>query len=77
MAFRAIKAREGDMFVGVETMSRFANGFADNPRLTARSSPIAEGFWAREKASAAPPDALWGSCGGGGQGLALVLERLS
>ncbi|TNM36501.1 acetyl-CoA C-acetyltransferase [Nocardioides albidus] len=33
MAFHAIKAGEGDVFIsaGVETVSRFANGFADNP----------------------------------------------
>jgi len=33
MAFHAIKAGEGDVFIsaGVETVSRFFNGFADNP----------------------------------------------
>src|SRR5690606_23995173 len=33
MAFHAIKAGEGDAFIsaGVETVSRFMNGFADNP----------------------------------------------
>ena len=33
MAFHAIKAGEGDVYIsaGVETVSRFGNGFADNP----------------------------------------------
>ena len=33
MAFHAIKAGEGDAYIsaGVETVSRYANGFADNP----------------------------------------------
>lgn len=53
MAFHAIKAGEGDVFIsaGVETVSRFGNGFADNPEgqnpvfadALARSAKRAEG----------------------------------
>ncbi len=48
MAFHAIKAGEGDVFVsaGVETVSRFVNGFADsgphNPRFAEAEARTAE-----------------------------------
>ncbi|MGJ9413625.1 acetyl-CoA C-acetyltransferase [Aeromicrobium sp. CF4.19] len=69
MAFHAIKAGEGDAFIsaGVETVSRFQNGFADvpgseNPRFAeaiARTAARAEGAadtWADPRESGDLPD---------------------
>src|SRR5690606_16962520 len=69
MAFHAIKAGEGDAFIsaGVETVSRFMNGFADNPEgqnplfgdAIARTAKRAEGgadTWTDPRESGELPD---------------------
>jgi acetyl-CoA C-acetyltransferase len=69
MAFHAIKAGEGDAYlsVGVETVSRFLNGFADNPEgynplfadAQARTARRAEGgaeTWVDPRESGELPD---------------------
>jgi acetyl-CoA C-acetyltransferase len=69
MAFHAIKAGEGDVFIsaGVETVSRFANSFADVPGTEnpvfagaiARSAKRAEGdadAWTDPRGNGAMPD---------------------
>ena len=63
MAFHAIKAGEGDVFVsaGVETVSRFVKGTSDH--LPDTENPVFAAARARSDRLA--------------QGMALILERLS
>ena len=69
MAFHAIKAGEGEVFIsaGVETVSRFASGFADNPdaqnplfadaqALTAKRAQGGAGAWIDPRTSGNLPD---------------------
>ncbi|GAB2979168.1 acetyl-CoA C-acetyltransferase [Nocardioides montaniterrae] len=85
MAFHAIKAGEGDAYIsaGVETVSRFANGFADNPEgqnplladaqaLTAQRSEGGAGKWQDPRERGDLPD-LYISMGQTAENVAQVL----